>query len=208
MNKTIKTRILMVAFLLSAALLAILLNFFNLQVMQHQKYSEQAERQYHSRRTIPAQRGTIFDRDGDVLAFNRTSYHFDLYKPELGKDRQRLLKLLGRIGENPPRYYERIIDKNDGYVQIIRALDEDKARQLIAADIKALRFSKTFSRYYPLTSTGSQVLGFCGTDGNGTRGYRKCPERGAGRAAGGTLCFCRCPSPWSGPYRFALYPCD
>jgi cell division protein FtsI (penicillin-binding protein 3) len=170
MNKTIKTRILMVAFLLSAALLAILLNFFNLQVMQHQKYSEQAERQYHSRRTIPAQRGTIFDRDGDVLAFNRTSYHFDLYKPELGKDRQRLLKLLGRIGENPPRYYERIIDKNDGYVQIIRALDEDKARQLIAADIKALRFSKTFSRYYPLTSTGSQVLGFCGTDGKGLEG--------------------------------------
>ena len=49
---------------------ALEVNLFHLQVISHDEFERIADNQYIKNIEIPAQRGTIFDRNGNVMATN------------------------------------------------------------------------------------------------------------------------------------------
>ena len=69
-------RIYVVAAVLLIGLVVVAVRLIKLQVIDGDQYATIARRQYESRVTLQAERGTLFDRNGNLLATNSTSYSF------------------------------------------------------------------------------------------------------------------------------------
>ena len=66
---------------------------FHLQVLQREKWSGAAEQQQARQRSLPAPRGTIYDRDGVPLAASEETFTIGVAPGEL-RDRKQVQRLL------------------------------------------------------------------------------------------------------------------
>jgi len=73
----------MVMALSALGFLAVTARLFSIQVLHHESYSEAADRQHMSSAVLEAGRGRIYDRNGFLLAGNRTVVSFEVYWPQV-----------------------------------------------------------------------------------------------------------------------------
>jgi cell division protein FtsI (penicillin-binding protein 3) len=119
--------------------------------------------------TVPAQRGTITDRNGMVLAISEPADEISatpyLIKDPLGAA-ERLAPLLGR----PQAQVLTDLSKRDGFVALARALPAARAKAVLALNIPGVSGTPTTRRVYPRDTLAAQVLGMLGTEGSGLSG--------------------------------------
>jgi cell division protein FtsI (penicillin-binding protein 3) len=119
--------------------------------------------------TVPAQRGTITDRNGVVLAISEPADDVSatpyLVKDPLGAA-QRLAPLLGR----PQAQVLTELSEHSGFVYLARSLPAAQARAVLALKIPGVTGTPVMRRVYPRGSLAGQVLGLVGTEGNGLVG--------------------------------------
>jgi penicillin-binding protein 2 len=77
--------------------------FFRSQVVQHQKYTLQAETNRLREIPLPAPRGVIYDRNGKVIADNVIGYSVSILAPKEDSLRAVLQRLAGTITMTPPQ---------------------------------------------------------------------------------------------------------
>jgi cell division protein FtsI/penicillin-binding protein 2 len=136
-----------------------------LQVVKHEEYTKLAAQKHSIRLTVPAHRGMILDRNGEILAANipvrkvvidgshvkKPAALATLAAPFLGIPREKLLAELRTRSK---------------YKVLLPELDEEKAMALQRAmDEKSLRglyFHQNTTRTYPNGPLLSHVLGFLG----------------------------------------------
>jgi penicillin-binding protein 2 len=87
--------------LVSGALLFLLGGFFRSQVLQHQKYALQSETNRLRELPLPAPRGVIYDRHGQVIADNVTGYTVSVLEQREDSLRAMLDRLGGTINVSP-----------------------------------------------------------------------------------------------------------
>jgi penicillin-binding protein 2 len=87
-----------VVVLLFAALAA---RYFQLQVLDHDKYRTESDRNRIHVRAVPPQRGLIYDRNGVRLAENQPIFNLNVTRERAG-DLNRMLKTVGGIVELSP----------------------------------------------------------------------------------------------------------
>jgi len=118
---------------------------------------------------VPAQRGTISDRDGLDLAVSEPAQDVSA-TPYLVKNplqtAQRIAPLLGR----PQDQVLRELSERSGFVYLARALPDHQARQIMSLKIAGISGSPVMRRVYPRGDLAAQVLGVVGTEGNGLSG--------------------------------------
>ena len=158
-------------------------------IVKGDEYREKAENQQLSDTVIPAARGTIYDRNMNILAQSANAWIvcvnpskvtdnnrdkvLDLLCEYLGEDRAALAQ---KISDNAGYRYLRIKSKVEHNVkqplmEAIAAADEaaEKADQYLGLSQAIFTDSDT-KRYYPNGSLASTIIGFTGTDGNGLYG--------------------------------------
>jgi cell division protein FtsI/penicillin-binding protein 2 len=118
---------------------------------------------------VPAQRGTITDRNGVDLAVSEPAEDISadpyLLADPLGAA-QRLAPLLGRS-------QAQVLDKlsrRSGFVYLARALPAKQAAAVLALKIPGVTGAPVLRRVYPRGALAAQVLGVVGTEGNGLTG--------------------------------------
>ena len=144
-----------------------------LQVIDAPRLSAKASSLYSANVTIQAKRGTIYDRNGNVLATSvecRTLY----CNPEEISDKNAVADVLAdKLGGNASDYLS-TLSQNTTFAYLSRQVDTD-----IATDITNTLAQKNLTgvyaltdvkRVYPYGEVGGQVLGFIGTDGHGLSG--------------------------------------
>lgn len=128
-----------------------------------------AQSQQVTREVIPAQRGTITDRNGVVLAISEPAQDISA-DPYLIKDplaaARRLSSLLGLSQEQVLTK----LGEHTGFVYLARALPYNTARQVLALKIPGVQGAPVMRRVYPRNSLAAQVLGIVGTEGSGLVG--------------------------------------
>ncbi|HUV15845.1 MAG TPA: penicillin-binding transpeptidase domain-containing protein, partial [Pelolinea sp.] len=88
-----------ILYILSAAIFGyFILRLFNLQILQGETYSTQAEDNRTNEISIPTERGIIYDRNGNVLARNIASYNVTITPANLPGD-PTLIPLPGAVEE-------------------------------------------------------------------------------------------------------------
>ena len=118
---------------------------------------------------VPAQRGSISDRNGIDLAVSEPAQDISA-TPYLVKDplatAQRLAPLLGK----PQAQVLRLLSERSGFVYLKRALPAKQASAVMALKIPGLAGAPVMRRVYPRGDLAAQVLGVVGTEGNGLSG--------------------------------------
>ncbi len=119
--------------------------------------------------TVPAQRGTITDRDGMVLAISEPADDISatpyLVKDPLGAAR-RLAPLLGRSQAQ----ILTDLSERGGFVYLARAVPAARARAVLALNVPGVAGTPVMRRVYPRDTLAGQVLGMVGTEGEGLAG--------------------------------------
>jgi cell division protein FtsI (penicillin-binding protein 3) len=119
--------------------------------------------------TVPAQRGTITDRNGIDLAVSEPAQDISA-TPYLIKDplavAQRLAPLLGQTQAT----LLTDLSEHTGFVYLARALPAKQAQAVMALAIPGIAGTPVMRRVYPRGTLAAQVLGIIGTEGNGLTG--------------------------------------
>ncbi len=152
---------------------------FYIQVIKADEYRDEAVSSHMSDGTVKAKRGTIYDRNGEVLASSVKATTV-VANPYLISDPNQVATLLERyLGEDADMtyrdFYDLITEENTGYVYIQRQADYDAAEQLEAALDEAdladgITFESDMLRVYPNGNLGDQVTGTVDIDNTGTSG--------------------------------------
>ena len=144
-----------------------------IQVVRHDELSSMAERNRQNVITLQARRGTIYDRNGNVLAMSedcRTIYcnPKEIHQPYLTAE-----VIATHLGGETADYVDSLTaDTTFSYVR--RKVDLDTANairdDLIAKELPGVYLLQDSRRVYPYGSVGGQVLGIVGIDGDGLSG--------------------------------------
>lgn len=162
-------------------LFGISLRLFSLQVAKGAEYRKQAESQRTISIDLPAKRGQILDRNGDILAdsLEADTVYAD---PLLIKNVEKASALIAQVLSIPQEKIERKLSQNTGFTYLARRIDPRTATRLkkaIAAfnktekmedRIDGIGFLSETKRVYPLNSVASQIVGFTNIDDAGRAG--------------------------------------
>ena len=168
---------LFIVFLISALLMVGLcaqLGF--LMIARSDHYSKMADELHERERTIKAARGEIVDRNGTVIAANRTVctvsvIHNQVTEPE------KVIRELVRILELPETEVRKKVEKWSSREIIRTNVEKSVGDQIMNLGLAGVKVDEDYKRYYPYGSLASKVLGFTGADNQGIIGLEVMYER-------------------------------
>jgi cell division protein FtsI (penicillin-binding protein 3) len=141
-----------------------------LQAGEGRRYERLGLDQRIQRVALPAERGGIFDRNGNDLAISvgRSSIWAD---PRQVEDPDAYAaRLAPLVGADPASLAAQLGQKHRAFVYVARQVEDDVARRVRALGLTGLGFLPETKRYYPSGSLAGPLLGFVGIDNNGLGG--------------------------------------
>ncbi len=143
-----------------------------IQIKNHDFYFDKARAQVEKKIKLPAPRGLITDRNGEVLATNLN--HFDLGADRaLIENRTRIARRFAEVFKRPPEYFLKKLKGKRGFVYLLRKVPEEKLKQLDDLDDRGLVVLRGSRRYYPFSPYAGQLIGFTDIDDRGASGLEK-----------------------------------
>ena len=173
-NRIIQQRTLLLLALLGiGTFLLLFAQLYKLQIKQHDELKTLAVRQQTLRTTVEASRGTIYDKNGDILALSSTAENVCVSPLDVAKneqDQDLIANGLGEIlGVDPGGILDDMKDTASQYKVIKKKVEQetaDKVRVFISGnDIKGVFLEPTSKRYYPYSSLAAHVIGFVNANG-------------------------------------------
>ena len=141
-----------------------------LQTVQASSLATKGASQQRETLTVPAGRGTIFDRTGVQLALGEQAITVYANPREVVNARRVANAAAQTLGVDPAALYKQLTDRSKWFVYVDREADPAKAQALKQRHLAGLGFYPEQRRYYPLGPVASQVIGFSGIDSNGLAG--------------------------------------
>ena len=178
-NRTMLRRALFLLAVCGVAAFAVLIfQLFRLQILRHDELESAALQQQLRRTSIPASRGTIYDRTGRVLAMSATTYTVYLSPAEIAmnsEDAERIASGLSEIlGADREKILSMTADRRSWYKTVKRQIEESEAEAVRAFkneyDLQGVKLEPDTKRYYPYATLASHVIGFVGADNTGLAG--------------------------------------
>lgn len=159
--------------LLCVIVAVVALRLFWLQVVDGPRLASEAESRRTNVVTLTARRGTIYDRNGKVLAMSvecQTIYANPKVVENASAVAQVLAQNLGGVASD----YVSDLTADTTFRYIKRQVDQDVAdkikQELSDQGLAGIYYLKDSKRVYPYGSTGAQILGFVGSEGTGLSG--------------------------------------
>ena len=175
------------------AFVPVLMRLYRLMVTDYAYYADLALRNQTRSTRVTADRGTIYDRNMNILACSQSVENVYLDPHELRQskaDIQAIAEKLGQILELDPQWIaQQAVDTKMRYKQIAARVSEDVASQIRKfmneENISGIHLEPNSQRYYPYGSLASQVIGFTNASNTGSEGieasYNSFLEGAAGR---------------------------
>ena len=132
-------------------------------------YSQMAEELHQRERSIKAPRGRILDRNGTVLADNRTVCTISVIHNQI-KDPETVIRVLSEelgISEEEVR---KKTEKRSSREVIRSNVEKTRGDAIRAMRLAGVKVDEDYKRYYPYGHLASKVLGFTGADNQGIIG--------------------------------------
>src|SRR3954468_22592855 len=151
-----QARIAAVQFVFALGVLAILARAVQLQLVQGERWADQAERQRTERAILPARRGALYDRNGIPLAVSQEFYHVGVAPNEL-TDPPAAARLLGRTLGVPWNGVARDIRGGKRWLYFHGPFTATQVQLLRRVD--GVHLSSDFQRFYPSRSLARPIIG-------------------------------------------------
>lgn len=155
-------------FLLIAA--AFFLRLFYLQVIVADEYSDQASMSRTSVIDVPAKRGTIYDRNGNVLAMSVDAKTIYCNPKEVTDASWEAEQIASVLGGDASDYQELLETEGTSFVYIQRKVELETAEKLMELELDGVHFLEDSKRVYPYGEVAGQIIGLTDIDDNGQSG--------------------------------------
>ena len=167
---SIKKRLLAFVMLVAFVFIILIGRLAYLQVFKSGDLQAKAYEQWTRSLPISAVRGTIYDRNGEILAISYSTY--DIYVRASNVENAK--EVASFLSELLDMEYEKIYAKATNYKvseSLIKLqVEEDVAKQVKQCGIKGIYLSEDSKRYYTHGDFLSQVLGYTTIDNQGQSG--------------------------------------
>jgi cell division protein FtsI (penicillin-binding protein 3) len=141
-----------------------------LQGVRASSFGRLASSQHSEEVTIPAARGTLYDRGGVQLAIGEqaTTVYADPRRVTDPRTEAEVVAKTLRLAQD--QVYTALTDRTRGFVYVARKADPALATKLARKGLPGLGFYPEERRFYPQFNLASQVLGYAGVDNHGLAG--------------------------------------
>ncbi len=169
-NKTYNKKKVLVVFLVAVALVLTLIGrLVYLMVFDAEYYQELAEALHEREREIKAARGEIVDRNGTVLATNKTVCTISVVHSQLKEPEEVIAILSKELGLDESVVRKRV-EKVSSMEKIKTNVEKEVGDRIRNYNLAGVKVDEDYKRYYPYDEVGSKVLGFTGGDNQGIIG--------------------------------------
>lgn len=161
--------------ILTLVIMAIfVVRLFYLQIIEHDYYVAQANKEQLKQLTIPAKRGEIYAMDDGSpvpLVLNQMVYTV-FADPKVVDKPQQMEDMIQRIagGNARPNLSGMLSNKDSRYAVLATNVTRQQAELMKKENLKGLGFQQESQRVYPEGQLASQVLGFVNAAGQGQYG--------------------------------------
>ena len=174
------------------AFIPMLIRLYSLMVVQYDHYSDLALRNQTRSTAVTADRGTIYDRNLEILAFseNRENVYLDPHELKQSRaDIQAIAQFLGGVLDKDPEWIKtQAADLRRRYKQVGSRVPEETASVIRAYirehGISGIHLEPTSVRSYPRGTLAAQVIGFTNASNEGTEGIEASYNRYLSGSAG------------------------
>lgn len=161
-------RVLLIFF--GIALLLLVGRLVQLQIILADDYSTQAANSRTVSVELSPRRGTIYDRNGKVLASDVQATTIYCNPKEITDVKGTAEKLAGVLGGDASIYEVPLSTENTTFAYVKRKVDQDKGEEVKDLGLDGIYFLDDMKRVYPYGSIAGQILGLVDVDGNGQTG--------------------------------------
>ena len=140
-----------------------------LMVFEADYYQQLATDLHERERSIKAARGRILDRNGEVLADNRTVCTISVIHSQI-EDPEAVIRMLVKELELPEETVRKRVEKVSSIERIRSNVDKETGDEIRNYGYAGVKVDEDFKRYYPYGDLASKVLGFTGGDNQGIIG--------------------------------------
>lgn len=164
-----RKRLLIVVIAFFTLLTIITVKLVSIMTMQADDYGYRARAVQERERSIKAKRGSIYDRNGVVLAGNQAVCSISVIYNQI-EDPETVIRVLSEKLELPEEDVRRRVEKRSVREKIKSNVDKELADEIRAMNLAGVMIDEDYKRYYPYSTLASHVLGFTGSDNQGIVG--------------------------------------
>lgn len=140
-----------------------------LMIFDAEYYQKKAEALHEREREIKAARGEIVDRNGVVLATNKTVCTISVIHSQI-QDPEQVIQVLSGELELDEDTVRRRVEKVSSMEKVKTNVEKEIGDRIRNYNLAGVKVDEDFKRYYPYDQTASKVLGFTGGDNQGIIG--------------------------------------
>ena len=169
-NKTYNKRKVLIVFSMAILLLFGLIGrLAYLMIFEAEYYQEKAENLHEREREIKAARGEIVDRNGVVLATNKSVCTISVIHSQI-EDEEQVIRVLSKELDMDENAIRQKVEKVSSREKIKSNADIAIGDRIREYELPGVKVDEDYKRYYPYNELASKVLGFTGADNQGIIG--------------------------------------
>ena len=158
-----RKKIMTIFFICALVLIGLFMRLLYLMVWRADYYEEAATRLHERERSIKAARGRILDRNGVVLADNKTVCTVSVIHNQITEPEKVIAMLVKELGISETEARKRV-EKYSSMERVKSNVDKSIGDRIREYDLAGVKVDEDYKRYYPY------VLGFTGGDNQGIIG--------------------------------------
>ncbi len=140
-----------------------------IMILKGKYYDGKATAIQERERSIKAERGIIYDRNGVVLAGNKPVCSISVIHNQI-TDTEEVIDNLSTILNLDRQKVKEKVEKYSSREKIKSNVDKTTADQIRALNMNGVMVDEDYKRYYPYDTLASKVIGFTGADNQGIVG--------------------------------------
>ena len=169
-NKTFNRRKIMIIFVAVLLLMVFLMGrLVYLMIFCSEYYGVRAENLHERERDIKAARGNIYDRNGVVLAENKTVCTISVIHSQIEDPEKVIAVLTKELGMSEETVRKRV-EKVSSIEWIKTNVEKETGDAIRSYELAGVKIDEDYKRYYPYNELASKVIGFTGGDNQGIIG--------------------------------------
>ncbi len=169
---------------IAAGFLGLVARAAYVQVIDNAFFKRQGAVRFVRTLDLPANRGRILDRNGNILASSVPVPSIWANPEDIERDPAKLKALAKLLGMSSAELDKKLQDEDKIFVWLKRQVDESVAKDIAALKIKGVYDRKEYKRIYPEGESVAHVVGFTNVENLGQEGVELTFNKALGGKAG------------------------
>lgn len=167
----------LVLFCLFIAFAALIIRALWLQGLSTEFLQKQGASRYARTLELPATRGKITDRNGQVLASSVPVKAIWAIPEDVQEASPEKLRELAQLLEVSEAELRKKLDSDRGFVYLKRQVEQDVSDKILKLGIAGIETRKEYKRFYPLGDVMAHVVGFTNVEDAGQEGIELASQK-------------------------------